>query len=203
MQIVRTKKMRLSLAIILLFAYLGAVTAEERWRYQLSDKAIFENEIDSHNCEKLTVDNQFVGWVNGLAEVGTSLIFRLCIKEELPYEGAASEGAIYGGVDSGWYELRKTKRLKPEKLILPKMNDFSNPSYCGSYIAYWGAGGNHSYYAMVYHFGKRILLKDHLVGRSILETDNMYVLNPPKWSKDCTSVIFGDNHFKQKVTFRF
>jgi hypothetical protein len=127
----------------------------------------------------------------------------MCIKEEPPYEGAAREGAIYGGVDSGWYELRKSKRLKPQKLILPKMDNFSNPSYCGSYIAYWGTGRNHSYYAMVYHLGKRILLKDKLVGRSILETDDMYVLNSPNWSKDCSSVIFDDEHFKQKVTFRF
>ena len=195
--------MRLALIIFLLFVYSGAASAEDKWRYQLSEKTLFENQIDGHDCEKLTVENQFVGWVNGLAEVGSSLIFRMCTKGEPPYEGAAPEGGIYGGVDSGWYELRKSKRLQPQKLVLSKMNDFSNPSYCGSYIAYWGAGGNHSYYAMVYHLGKRILLKEKLVGRSILETDYMYVLNPPEWSKDCSSVIFVDEHFKQKVTLRF
>ena len=201
---VRTKKTRLSLIIFLLFVCSGAASAEDKWRYQLSEKTLFENQIDGHDCEKLTVENQFVGWVNGLAEVGTLLVFRMCIKGEPPYEGAAPEGAVYGGVDSGWYELKKGKRLQPQKLILPKMNDFSNPSYCGSYIAYWGAGGNHSYYAMVYDLGKRILLKEKLVGRAVLETDYMYVLNPPVWSKDCSSVIFDDKRFfKQKVTFRF
>jgi hypothetical protein len=195
--------MRLSLIIFLLFVLSGAASAEDKWRYQLSEKTVFENQIDSHECEKLTVDNHFIGWVNGLAEVGSSLIFRMCKKVDPPYEGAVCEGTIYGGVESGWYELRKSKRLQPQKLILPKMNDFSNPSYCGSYIAYWGVGGNHSYYAMVYDLGKRISLKEKLVGRAVLETDYMYVLNPPEWSKGCSSVIFGDEYFKHKVTFRF
>ena len=196
--------MRLSLIIFLLFVYSGAASAEDKWRYQLSEKTLFENQIDGHDCEKLTVENQFVGWVNGLAEVGSSLIFRMCIKREPPYEGAAPKGAIYGGVDSGWYELKKSKPLQPQKLILPRMNDFSNPSHCGSYIAYWGREVKHSYYAMVYDLRKRILLKQKLVGRAVLETDYMYVLNPPAWSKDCSSVIFDDKRFfKQKATFRF
>ncbi len=194
----------LPLIIFLLFVSLTAVDADEKWRYQLTEKTLFENQIDGHDCEKLTVENQFVAWVNSLSEVGPSLIFRVCTKGEPPYEGAAPEGAVYGGVDSGWYELKKSKRLQPQKLILPKMNDFSNPSYCGSYIAYWGAGGNHSRYAMIYDLGKRILLKEKLVGRAVLETDYMYVLNPPVWSKDCSSVIFDDKRFfKQKATFRF
>jgi hypothetical protein len=193
----------LPLIIFLLFVSVTAVDADEKWRYQLSEKTLFENQIDGHDCEKLTVENQFIVWVNGLSEVEPSLVFRICTKGKPPYEGAAPEGAIYGGVESGWYELKKGKRLQPQKLVLPKMNDFSNPSYCGSYIAYWGAGGNHSYYAMVYDLGKRILLEEKLVGRSILETDYMYVLNPAEWSKDCSSAIFVDEHFKQKVTFRF
>lgn len=84
--------MRLLLLIILLFAYLETASAEEKWRYQLSEKTLFENEIDGHDCEKLTVENQFIAWVTGLSEVWPSLIFRICTKEESPYEGAALAG---------------------------------------------------------------------------------------------------------------
>ena len=190
--------------IFLLFVLSGAASAEDKWRYQLSEKTLFDNQIDGHDCEKLTVDDQFIAWVTGLSEVGSSLIFRICTKAEPPYEGAAPEGAIYGGVASGWYELKKSTHLQPKKLILPKMNDFSNPSYCGSYIAYWGTGAKHTYYAMVYDLRKRILLKEKLVGYAVLETDYMYVLNPPAWSRDCSSVIFDDKRFfSQKATFRF
>lgn len=195
--------MKLMSATILasLILWLNAAHSEAKWNYQLTDKTMFENEIDGHHCEKLLIQDQFIGWVTGIAEVGPSLVFRLCREEKPPFEGAASRGAVYGGVNRGWYEIRTKNHLKPQVLSLPKLSDFSNPSYCSSYIAYWGQEKNNLYYATVYHLGKRKLIKEDFVGQSDLETDYMYALNPPKWSDHCTSVDFSDVHFERKVHF--
>jgi len=197
--------MKFTIATILASLILCLTTAHAgtKWIYQLSDKTMFENEIDSHYCEKLIMQDQFIGWVTGLAEVGPFLVFRLCREEKPPFEGAASRGAIYGGVNRGWYEIRSKDHLKPQVLSMPKLSDFSNPSYCGSYIAYWGQEKDNLYYASVYHLQKRKLIKEDFVGQSNLETDNMYILNPPKWSKGCASVDFSDVHFESKVHFKW
>lgn len=195
--------MRLLSIIILFFVFSGTTHAGEKWDYQLSEKTVFENEIDSNYCERLTVRNQFAGWVTRLSEVGPSLVFRLCFKEDPLYEDADSPGAIKGGVRTGWYEIKKGHPVKPQKLIMPMLNEFSNPSYCKSVIAYWGAGKNNSYYAMVYQLDKRTVLKNKFVGQSVLKTDYKYVLNPPQWAMDCSSVRFEDTNFKQKIKFKF
>ena len=204
-RVVRSDDMKLTIATILalLILWLNTAHSGTKWNYQLSDRTMFENEIDSHYCETLIIQNQFIGWVTGIAEVGPSLVFRICLKEKPPFEGAASQGAIYGGVDTGWYELRTKDKLKPQKLSLPKLSYFSNPTYCKSYIAYWGHEKDDSYYAIVYHLGKRQLIKEDVVGHSNLETDYMYALEPPKWSNGCTSIEFSDAHFEKTVHFKW
>jgi hypothetical protein len=46
------------LIIFLLFVSVTAVNGDEKWGYQLTEKTLFENEIDGHDCEKLTVEKE-------------------------------------------------------------------------------------------------------------------------------------------------
>jgi hypothetical protein len=177
--------------------------AAEPWSYQLQGKTLFENEIDSHYCEKLHVQGNFLFWVTSLADTGKSIVFRKCMKTEEPYQGATSPGSIYGSVEEGWYELQKEPNAQTRKLTLPRLNEFSNPSYCGSNVAYWGADNNDSYFAVVYDLKRRKTVKDQKIGSVSLSTDDMYILNQPNWAEDCSHVTFKDKHFRRKVKYLF
>ena len=169
--------------------------ASDMIKYKLIDKTPFENEIDKHYCEKIIIDGRMITWVTRLVEVGKSIVFRKCVVYKEPQEGTSTEGAIYGGVKSGWYEIKADNVHILKQLQLPKLNDFSNPSYCDSYIAYWGTDKNNTFYAMVANIDTKEVIRDYKLSNFIKETDFMYHLNPGIWASDCSAVTFKDERY--------
>jgi hypothetical protein len=194
--------MKKSIAIMLTFSFWVAF-AQVGINYQLVNESRFENEIDTHYCKKLIIDNKFICWTTGLAEVGKSIVFKICIQDTSRDEDLISKGSIAGHTKTGWYIVNNDNNRKPKRLIIPKLHELSNPSYFKSYISYWGIINDTSFYAMVYDLDNGLLLREKYIGHAILYTDNLYILNPPFWNNQINEVVFKDAHFKKKLIFNF
>jgi hypothetical protein len=88
----------------------------------------FQNEIDSHVCEQLYVNDRAVDWVVDVVSTSVGLIGKIGKQEPAPYGEAVAPSATYGGTLKGWFifDLADGRR-KP--VNLPGLSDFSKPSF--------------------------------------------------------------------------
>ena len=188
--------MKRSANLLLSLLVVSSVQAED---YELGNKIRFENTIDAHSCSELTIKNKSIGYVFDVVEVSDTLVFRMCEKYKPHPAFYVGEGNIYGGVKEGWY-IVNTPSHSPAKLKLPMLMNYSNPSYCGQYIAYWGnENNNKKWYGTVIDLNSNKQIEKVYLGEIELETDYMYHLKRPKWTENCSSVKFNDpRHIEEK-----
>jgi hypothetical protein len=162
--------------------------------YEFRAEKNFANEIDGHRCKHLFVQRRDAGWVYRPTETAVGLVAKVCKEEPEPYKDAADSGTTYGGVLDGWHVVdQDTGKTTP--LTLPQADDFSNPSFCGPWAAYWGiAEGVHNALIVTDLRNKKIL-KRVPIADVRLATDYMYHLAPATWNKDCTSARFKDERY--------
>jgi hypothetical protein len=156
----------------------------------LGEPVSFENMIDEHECYPLFMKNQLIGWIHTAYKAGTRIIVTKCSEEQSPYAKFISPGAICGGLEDDLFELiKRDSQWFLMRVSIPDFNYFSNPSFCGTKIAYWGKVGS-VYSASIYDLKTNKLVGKKILGKYELETDDRYYLQPPIWKSDCRSVQF-------------
>lgn len=156
----------------------------------LGEPVPFENMIDEHECYPLFIKNQLIGWIHTAHKAGARVIVTKCFESQSPYAKFISPGALCGGLEDDLFELiKKDSQWFLVRVSIPDFNYFSNPSFCGTKIAYWGRVGS-VYSASVYDLKINKLIEKKILGESEAETDNRYHLPPPIWKPDCRSVQF-------------
>ena len=150
----------------------------------------FENMIDEHECYPLSINNRLIGWIHTANKAGTRIILTKCFETQSPYAKFISPGAICGGLEEDLFELiKRDSEWFLMRVSIPNFNHFSNPSFCGTRIAYWGKIGS-IYSASIYDLKTNKLVEKKTLGKSEAETDNRYYLQSPIWKSDCRSVQF-------------
>ncbi len=178
-------------------------TSEAKISFELQNKKLFDNDIDGHYCEELIINGKFVKWVTQLKSTSEFIVFRICEQEKEPLAWVSTKGAIYGGVSKGWFIIDKQSSVL-DKICAPNFNYYSNPSYCGDYMAYWNSKNYEDWYGIVFNLGTKKIVNQVELGKLALETDNKYHLIPGKWKNGCESVVFTVNKYiRQKLLLKF
>jgi hypothetical protein len=94
------------------------------------------------------------------------------------------------------------KNRNASQLSLPDLDEFSHPSFCGRFVAYWGVSGDSNYSLVVADLKTRVIVKKLPVGRLELETDYMYHLTPAVWDTGCTIATSSDQRYIRKTVIR-
>ena len=180
---------------ILLFISAVAGTATSALdSYELRGVKVFSNEVDSHKCKQLFVNNKEVVWVFGATGTDVGPIVRICKEAAEPNHGGADHGTIHGGVLNGWY-IVDLATGETVALSLPHLTNFSNPEFCGSLAAYWGMDGYSTYSLIVADLRSKKIVKSTPITKVALETDYMYHLAPAVWNRECDSASFSDPRY--------
>lgn len=148
----------------------------------------FINGLDESTCYQLFIKNREVGWIHSAFKAKSHLVFFTCTKHE--GEPFTPESILGGSDDSAIYEIQNDRgNWSFKEIETPKYNFMSNPNICGDLVAYWGNQDN-VYYAIIYDFNKRIILKEIKLGAFDIATDYSGYFHYPIWDENCSKVIF-------------
>ena len=166
--------------------------------YELRGERRFENSIDVHACRQLHVGGRAIAWVFGLASTSVGLVAKICQEEPIPPGEMVTPGSTYGGTREGRYVF-DVNDGQARRLTLPGLNEFSNPTWCNRFGAYWGSDnhGNHS--LVLADLKSRKSIRRVPNGRLTLATDYVGHLAPATWSKDCETATFSDERYLEKA----
>jgi hypothetical protein len=172
---------------------------------ELGPSVSFENEIDGGSCFPLLFLGTTVAWIFRAHALPGRVIVQPCIEDGPSTSG---HGEVRTGhIDDHWYEAaltsgREPARLELRRLELPSWSYFSNPSFCGPFVAYWGLRPSSSPPAeRLATASEELLVELHDLGtrRSLLSkrmidvelaTDNSGTIPAPRWTEDCSAVLF-------------
>jgi hypothetical protein len=160
-------------------------------RSRLGTPVIFENEIDIHSCLPLIVDSRTVAWITRAYEVKNRLFVRRC--EPSTSAELVATGHRAGGANDVWERASVDARrhIRFSKLRLPAWSFMSNPTFCDSYIAYWGLhGGANELTVSIYNLVTDTPVASRVVGPVSLETDDEAYLPAPIWDGNCSTALF-------------
>jgi hypothetical protein len=165
----------------------------------IRNRVLFENEIEGTYCSSLYADNKFIGWIDDAHRAGDTVVVSKCAEEENVANNNVPLGSLYGGKEEGLYKLVNEASWSLEEVNVPEFNYFSNPSFCNSWIAYWGIKKDKSMVsvnydktiasALAYNLKTLELVKES-IGHFSLETDFSAYLQSPIWGEDCKEVDF-------------
>ena len=172
----------------------GRLPATENLR--LGKPALFDDGIGirSGMCFPLHDGNRFVTWLHAYHQTGPRVFLQRC--EAVTQDGAILAGNRSGGVADDYVELVLENGYSPEfkELTAPLWSEFSNPSFCKSYVAYWGAEFARDdpvrVHAIVYDLTSSRVVKDASVGSMVPESDSRDFLERPRWSSNAREVRF-------------
>jgi hypothetical protein len=161
----------------------------------------FLSEVDDDICYQLFIDNQEVGWIFSAYQAKSHLILFKCTT----YEGEPfSPGTKYGGGDisSMWEVNKQGNNWVLKDIQVPHLVAFSNPNICNGTVAYWGSNNN-TYYASIFDFNEKTLLKEIKIGKDEIDTDYSGFFPVPEWNKECNKIIFPKNNYqKEDITIQ-
>jgi hypothetical protein len=135
-----------------------------------------------------------VAWVFGTVETAAGLVARICNEKALPPEwGNLGPSEVYGRTLDGWYVVSLVT-WRASRLRLPGLNNFSNPAFCGQWVAYWGSKrGNYSLVVASLREGR--VVRSIPVGKLDLATDWEYHLAQATWNDNCDYADFSDDRY--------
>ena len=139
---------------------------------------VFASEIASYDCVLRTFQSA-TAWYHVSAAVDGKEILLKC--EE------GSDGTGY--LNDSWL-LAGPEFPEPIELKLAGLGYFSNPSICGTKVAYWGKGENNSLNGVVAEFDHKQILAEVDLGVSPVETDFRFHYALPLWNESCKVVVF-------------
>lgn len=163
--------------------------------FSLADPVWLENEIGSTLCQRLYFEGRPLGLVGHRipARGGDSIAFEEC-REYAPGRG--------GGL--GWF-VSTPRDPAFRRLELEGLGPFSNPSACGSQIAYWGSeeipndNTYKLYSAYVADIPSRQVRCRQVLGRAWMGTDFKGHSPYPRWDEDCATVLMDHDHYFHPV----
>ena len=183
-----------SLVFLITFFVANSAIAEDR--FTLGPSKWFDNMVMNFECKPLEIRNRFLAWVHEPVVSGNRLVFREC------YEQKDSSGLTSGNLKEGWYWVNLNAPPEIKKLVLSRLDEFSQPAFCGDLVAYWGRNQQHDAWLLVARVADGKILKEQALGKMFLETDFFGFLNPAKWENRCRRAIFVHEEFlKQSVVF--
>jgi len=165
--------------------------------YSLGDQTVvFENEVAEITCRPLSIDGRIWGWVGDKVQSLGRLYFLKCREDRPSHPTSINPERRPGGIGS-WHMFRPGQDQKPVQLKLPQLSYFSNPSFCGAKVAYWGHTEQHPliFSAMIADADNGKVPQERRLGNIVFETDYAYFLKQPQWDDDCTEATFDDQRF--------
>ena len=163
--------------------------------FSLADPVWLEDEIGSTLCQRLYFEGRPLGSVGHMipARAGDSIVFEEC-REYAPGRG--------GGL--GWF-VSAPRDPAFRRLELEGLGPFSNPSACGSLIAYWGSeeipndNTYKLYSAYVADVPSRQVRCREVLGRAWMGTDFKGHSPYPRWDEECSTVLMDDDRYFHPV----
>lgn len=149
--------------------------------------------IDAGLCARLLDGDEFVTWVHAYHQVGSRLFVQRC--ETTEPSVPTDSGSVSGAVSQDFVELvLKRARAEFRALPAPMWSAFSNPAFCRSHMAYWGAEFPDNQpmvvHAVVYDLIGERVVKDAILGSKFPESDSRDFFEQPQWSADGGKVFF-------------
>ena len=152
--------------------------------------------INGGLCFPLYAGRRLVTWLDSYHRVGTRIYLRRCIEDAAARERLeAPVNSRSGYVEETFRELLWRKRdFKFAARSFPLWGSFASPSFCRSYVAYWGTAfngdGTGRVYAIVLDLKTRRVVRRVFLGATRIESDSRAFFPEPKWSPDGGSVRF-------------
>jgi hypothetical protein len=161
-------------------------------RFQLGPSKWFENMVMCFECRPLEIGDRFVAWVHEPVVSGNRIVFREC------YEEKDASSFTSGDLKEGWYWIDLNAPPEIKTLVLSRLDDFSQPSFCGEIVAYWGRNLENDVWLIVARVADGKILKEKPLGKVFLETDYFGYLNRAKWEIGCRRATFFHEEFLQE-----
>lgn len=180
---------------MLIAIFTVAFTNAKADHWELRGEQLFENDIQLFDCKQLFVKGKAIAWVTNSRSTDIGLITRVCEKYEPPQ--FVTPGATSGGIAEGWF-LLKPRKLTLTPFSMPQLDLFSNPAFCGAFVAFWGFTKERDVSLILADLRSRAIVKQVQVGKLVLETDNLYHLSGAAWNRQCTKATFEDVRYIQK-----
>ncbi|MBM4253739.1 MAG: hypothetical protein FJ146_17360 [Deltaproteobacteria bacterium] len=165
----------------------------------LGEPQEFSNGPEGFLCRPIIWQSKTLAWVHAVFLNGHQVLGTRCERNDSQAFNAVTGAMIesYDALDShesilGWDASNKKVTFK--KVQLPLRHLFSNPSYCGPLVAYWGIqkdGKQNIIYAVVYDTVTQKIRAKEEVGRATsFQTDASGYLPPAAWSSGGDKVDF-------------
>lgn len=173
----------------------------------LGNRMQFENEIDTHQCAPLSIDNRLIAWVYKAHNTGKRVFIMQCLEDK----NLKLSHAIAGYLEFGLFILDPMDKWKPTLFEVPEYNYFSNPSFCNSKMAFWGIErvkvikdvidyNRFETSLLIIDFDSNKIIARKDIGIFILETDYRGHLAMPSWDDKCNQAsFFASQHMKKAV----
>lgn len=163
---------------------------------QLGAPLLFDDGIgiNSGRCFPLLNEGQFVTWLHSYHRVGPRFFVQRCDADTQSHP--MSPGSRSGAVADDYVELSFDDAGRPAfaEVAAPLWSAHSNPSFCNSYMAYWGTefgkDGVVKVHAIVFDLGNRRVVRKDLLGDGLLESDSRDFFERPRWNSDAGKVTF-------------
>jgi hypothetical protein len=157
----------------------------------------FENEVAITECFPIILSDIVIAWVADAHVVDSQLLISRCIEYDPSIVQTA--GNRHGGT-----RVWERARLSDDKLSLlqtpvgaPDWGWFSNPSFCGKLVAYWGLKKDGQLTARIFDLSTGKEFASRQVGVVKLETDATAAR--PQWNDQCSTATFSGDPFVRGV----
>lgn len=186
----------LAMSVVLLSTYSPSTERQSLPEgFSLADPVWLEAEIGSTLCRRVYFAGRPLGLVGHMipARAGDSIVFEEC-REYAPGRG--------GGI--GWF-VSTPRDPVFQRLELEGLGPFSNPSACGSQIAYWGSEEIPNdttyklYSAYVADIPSRQVRCRQVLGRAWMATGFKGHSPYPRWDEDCSTLLMDDDRYFHPV----
>ena len=149
---------------------------------------VFANEIASFDCALRTFKGEPAWYHVSFAAAGYEILLEC---EEGP------DGT--GSLKSTWLVVGP-KLSEPKELHLPGLGYFSNPSVCGTRVAYWRWLENDTLSGVIAELDRGEILAEEDLGIVPIETDFRFHYALPVWKESCRIVEFQDGNITKVLS---
>jgi hypothetical protein len=165
----------------------------------LGEAQEFSNGPEAFLCRPINWRGKTLAWVHAPFRNGKQIIATRCERNESQAFNAVTGAMIesYDDLDTQESILEwdaTSKKISFNNVTLPLRHMFSNPTYCGSLVAYWGIQRKDSLnqvYAVVYDVAtQRIRAKEEVGSIVAFQTDASGYLPQASWSSKGEKVDF-------------
>jgi hypothetical protein len=172
----------------------------------LDEPVEFSNDIYSARCYPLYLVTGWSETAAGRRSTGRLLLWinRAHVTAERvfisPCDVAAPAsmtiGRLEGYVSSWWFEAMLVDtpdwpRITLRRLVVPGWSDFSNPEFCGRYVAFWSLARDSVMTGHIVDLHTPSARRSMVFGRvDVGESDMGWGVPAASWDKDCTAATF-------------